>query len=96
MLNKKLDYGLVLIERLKAANGAYLDAKKIAGEHSLPPSYMEKVAQEFKRGGWLLSRRGSGGGYKLLKEEASAADVISFFERPYKICPINRIVKNKL
>lgn len=93
MVNKKLDYGLVLIERLKAANGAYLDAKKIAGEHSLPPSYMEKVAQEFKHGGWLESRRGAGGGYKLVKKEASVADVINFFERPYEICPINRIIK---
>ncbi|MDP2668894.1 MAG: Rrf2 family transcriptional regulator [bacterium] len=93
MLNKKLDYGLVLIERLKAANRAYLDAKKIAGEHSLPPSYMEKVAQELKRAGWLDSRRGAGGGYRLLKEEASVADVINFFERPYEICPINRIIK---
>ena len=93
MLNKKLDYGLVLVESLKASNGAYLDAKKIAGEHSLPPSYMEKVAQELKQAGWLDSRRCLGGGYKLVKAEASAADVINFFERPFDVCPINRIVK---
>lgn len=93
MVNKKLDYGLVLIERLKAANGSFLDAKTVAKDHGLPPTYMEKVAQELKQAGWLGSRRGFGGGYALLKPEASTADVINFFERPYEVCPINRILK---
>lgn len=93
MLKKKLDYGLVLIERLKTSGGLFLDAKKIAEEYSLPPAYMEKVAQEFKRSGWLESRRGIGGGYKLIKQNPSVAEVINFFERPFEVCPINRIVK---
>jgi Rrf2 family protein len=93
MLNKKLDYGLVLIERLKAVNGAFLDAKTVAKDQGLPPTYMEKVAQELKQAGWLASRRGSGGGYALLKQEATTADVINFFERPFDVCPINRLKK---
>lgn len=94
----RFDYGLVLIENLKKAPpaGGFMDAKAIARAHNLSPSLMEKVAQEFKRAGWLLSKRGAGGGYKIVKNEVSVADVINFFERPYKICPINRIVKNKL
>ena len=90
----RFDYGVVLIENLKIAGlpgSRFLDAKAVARAHKLSPSLMEKVAQELKRGGWLESRRGSGGGYKLIKNKTSVADVINFFERPYKICPINRI-----
>ena len=91
MIKKKIDYGLVLIECLRKGAG-YLDAKTVAREHGLPESYMEKVAQEFKRVGWLESRRGAGGGYRLIKNDISTADIINFFERPFDVCPINRIL----
>lgn len=88
---KKFDYGLILIERLKASEGVYLDVRRIAKEQDLPAAYMEKVAQELKKAGWLESRRGLGGGYKLIHQEVSVADIITFFERPYNICPITRL-----
>lgn len=90
---KKFDYGVVLIERLKAAEGAYLDAGSVAREHNLPAAYMEKVAQELRRAGWLEARRGVGGGYKLIKKNLEISELINFFERPYNICPINRLMK---
>ncbi len=90
----RFDYGVVLIENLKKTE-AFKDAKAIALVHRLSPSLMEKVAQEFRRAGWLTSKRGAGGGYKMIKNDVSIADVINFFEQPYKICPINRIAKNK-
>ena len=95
MLKKKFDYGLVLIERLKASPGAYLDVHSIAEEHSFPEAYMGKVAQGLKQAGWLESKRGLGGGYRLIKnsEEANIQALINYFERPYEICPINRLTK---
>jgi len=89
----RFDYGVVLIENLKKADltlSGFLDAKAIARAHKLSPSLMGKVAQELKQTGWLESKRGSGGGYKLIKNEVSVADVINFFEKPRKICPITR------
>jgi len=90
----RFDYGVILVESLKNAT-IFTDAKAIALTHHLSPSLMEKVAQDLRRAGWLESRRGAGGGYKLVKSEISVSDVINFFERPYTMCPINRIVKNK-
>ena len=88
---KGFDYGIVLVERLKAAGGAYLDAKSVAKEHNMPEAYMEKVAQELRRAGWLEARRGIGGGYKLVKKDLKISELINFFERPYNICPITRL-----
>ncbi|QQG42408.1 MAG: Rrf2 family transcriptional regulator [Candidatus Giovannonibacteria bacterium] len=88
---KKFDYGVILIERLKVADGAYLDAKSVAKEHGLPTAYMEKVAQELRRAGWLEARRGIGGGYRLIKKDLQVSELINFFERPYNICPITRL-----
>lgn len=90
---KKFDYGVILIERLKLAEGGYLDAKSVAKEHNLPKAYMEKVAQELRRAGWLEARRGIGGGYKLIKKDSEISELINFFERPYNICPITRLQK---
>lgn len=90
---RKFDYGIILIERLKAAEGAYLDVKSVAKRHGLPEAYMEKVAQELRRAGWLEARRGIGGGYKLIKKDSEISELINFFERPYNICPINRLTK---
>lgn len=88
----RFDYGLILIENLKQTN-AFLNAKAIAQAHKLSPSLMEKVAQDFRRIGWIQSRRGYGGGYKILKNNISVADVINFYTHPFKICPITRIQK---
>lgn len=90
---RKFDYGIILIERLKAAGGAYLDVKSVAKEHGLPLSYMEKVAQGLRRAGWIEARRGIGGGYKLIKKDLAVSELINYFERPYDICPINRLIK---
>ncbi|KKT56922.1 MAG: hypothetical protein UW81_C0003G0026 [Candidatus Giovannonibacteria bacterium GW2011_GWC2_44_9] len=90
---KKFDYGIVLIERLKLAEDGYLNAKSVAKKHGLPEAYMEKVAQELRRAGWLEARRGIGGGYKLIKKDFEIFELINFFERPYNICPITRLQK---
>jgi len=92
---KRFDYGLILIERLKKAEGEFLDVRRVAKDHGIPGAYLEKIAQEFRRQGWLESRRGLGGGYRLAREpeEVSVGAIINFFERPYEICPITRLQK---
>ena len=91
-MSKRFDYGLILIERLKKEPSEFLDVRRVAKEHKIPPAYLEKIAQEFKKAGWLESRRGLGGGYKLTKE-ISVSELIKFFERPYEFCPVGRLVK---
>ena len=85
----RFDYGVVLMESLKKTGG-FLNAKTVAHMHNLSPSLMEKVAQEFRHAGWLESKRGAGGGYRLLKN-VSLGEVIFFFDKRYKLCPISRL-----
>ena len=92
-MRKRFDYGLILIERLKKEPNSFLDVRTIAKEHKIPAAYLEKIAQEFKRAGWLESRRGIGGGYRLAKE-ISVAKLIQFFEKPYQFCPMGKYAKN--
>lgn len=82
----RFDYGIVLIENLKRTD-AFLDAKAVARSHKLSPSLMEKVAQDMKKAGWLESKRGFGGGYRLVKN-ISIYDLAGYFNPRYNFCPI--------
>ena len=93
-MKKSFDYGIILVERLKKAEGAFLDAKSVAKAHALSPAFMEKVAQNLKRAGWLESKRGLGGGYKLKEPNTiTTQNVFEFFNKSFAICPINRLIK---
>lgn len=93
-MNKSFDYGIILVERLKKADGAFLGAKSIAEDHALSPAFMEKIAQNLKRAGWLESKRGLGGGYKLKEPNiATTQNIFEFFNKSFAICPINRLNK---
>ncbi len=92
-MSKRFDYGLILIERLKKEPNEFLDVRTIAKEHKIPMAYLEKIAQEFKKAGWLESRRGLGGGYRLAKE-VSVSELIQFFEKSYEFCPMGKYAKS--
>lgn len=95
-MRKKLDYAIILVERLRAAKDEFIDIKAVAHEYRLPPAFLEKVAQELKRVGWVESQRGRGGGYRIseIGHVITVADIINFFERPYEVCPVMRKIKN--
>ena len=91
-MKKKLDYGIILVERLKRTSTQFVDIKTIAEEYDLPHAFLEKIAQEFKRMGWTESQKGRSGGYRLTKTGAAigVGELINFFERPYEVCPLLR------
>jgi len=92
-MSKRFDYGLILIERLKKEPNEFLDVRTIAKEYKIPAAYLEKIAQEFKKAGWLESRRGREGGYRLIRE-TSVSDLINFFEKSYQFCPLGKYAKS--
>ncbi|MEK7085216.1 MAG: Rrf2 family transcriptional regulator [Patescibacteria group bacterium] len=98
MMKRKFDYGVILIEHLKTAPGEFIDVRTVAKKHKLPAAFLEKVAQELKRAGWIESRRGFGGGYRLMRdpEQATIAELINFFERTYRLCPMSEVIKIKI
>jgi Rrf2 family protein len=95
-MRRKIDYAIVLCNRLKQAGDAFVDLSVVAHESRLPYAFLEKVAQELKRTGLLESKRGAGGGYRLVKvyRNVSAGDIMNLFYRPYEVCPLLRGIKN--
>lgn len=95
MGKKRFDYALILLEYLKQNPEKFIDTSTVADKFGLPQAYLEKVAQELKRAGWLEGRRGAGGGYRLLKDPASVSveSLISFYEPIYSFCPLLRELK---
>ena len=95
---KSVDYGMVLFASLKPTyvSGEYFDIHAIAEKHKLPVSFVKKLAQRFKLAGLLESRRGTGGGYRLIKDPKiiSIDTVISVLENKFQYCPINRHLEN--
>jgi len=91
---KRFDYGVILIERLKQTytSGEFLDVGRIAEEYSIPAAFLEKIAQDFKKAGVLVAKRGQGGGYKLALEpsQVSMGTLFNFFEWPKRPCPLVR------
>lgn len=65
-LSKRTEYGLravVHIARLGPAG--YIQCKDLAQRESLPSKYLEAILLALRRGGFLESKIGSGGGYRL-------------------------------
>lgn len=92
---KRVDYAIILMESLKRGEAAPINVRTIAVENDLPFTFLEKVAQELKRVGWVESQKGHGGGYRISKigRAITVADIINFFERPYEVCPVMRKIK---
>ena len=61
-----------------------LRAHEVAAQTSLPPAQTAKILQQLTWAGFVESRRGTKGGFWLLKPAASirVTDVVSFFTRP--------------
>ena len=94
-MRKRFDYALALVGHLKGQGRAFVGIKKAAEASGLPKAYLEKVAQELKRSGWLESRKGPSGGYRLLKDPKSVSvqALIKFYSPIQEFCPLLRARK---
>ena len=94
-MKKKFDYALILLSHLKRKKDDFVDIRSVAEESNIPRAYLEKVAQELKRAGWLEAREGAGGGYRLVEnpEAVSIEKLIDFYEPISSFCPVLRKLK---
>jgi Rrf2 family transcriptional regulator, cysteine metabolism repressor len=82
-LSKRTEYGLravVQLARLWPAH--YVQSRDLAQLESLPNKFLESILLALRRGGFLESKVGSGGGYRLAKSprDISVGDVIRRLE----------------
>ncbi len=87
-LSKKADYGLIAAGHLATLTAAgSCSAKEIAKAYNIPPQLLAKILQKLVKGGLLVSKRGTNGGYALARDPAlmSAFEVIRAIDGPLNI-----------
>jgi Rrf2 family protein len=82
-ISKRTEYGLravIHLSRLWPAN--YVQSKDLAQQEELPVKFLESILLALRRGGFLESKVGSGGGYRLSRppREISVGDIIRRLE----------------
>ena len=96
-LSTKTYYGLRAIIRL-AKEKKPCSVKEISSKEKIPGKYLEKIFQELRANGFLVSHKGSGGGYSLARPatKIKAGDVVialekeAFLTRCQANCPMAR------
>jgi Rrf2 family protein len=82
-LSKRTEYGLraiVQLARLWPAH--YIQSRDLSKQEELPNKFLESILLALRRGGFLESKVGSGGGYRLTKppKDIRVGDVIRRLE----------------
>lgn len=84
-ITKESDYAfMLLVQMAEPAERRTFAARDLALETHLPAPMVGKVLKLLARGGILISRRGTRGGYELARdaETITAADVVAALEGP--------------
>lgn len=65
-LSKRTEYGLrAVVQLARLAPRTYVQAKDLAQQENLPNKFLEAILLALRRGDFLESKVGSGGGYRL-------------------------------
>ncbi len=84
-ISAKAEYAcLAVIDLARSGNRTPRRIKDIAEAQGIPERYLVQILLQLKSVGLVLSARGSGGGYRLLREaeQISVADVIGAIDGP--------------
>ncbi len=85
MLSQKTQYALrALFELARHKGDGPQKIADVAEAQAIPARFLEVILHELKRGGFVESRRGKGGGYFLVRSpgELTVGEVIRFLEGP--------------
>ncbi|GIW76842.1 MAG: AsnC family transcriptional regulator [Phycisphaerae bacterium] len=82
-LSKRTEYGLrAIVQLAKLWPTQYIQSRDLSDQENLPNKFLESILLALKRGGFLESKVGSGGGYRLSRapREIMVGDVIRRLE----------------
>lgn len=82
-LSKKSEYAcLAMIELAEGFGDSYLKIEQIASKWHIPRKFLEQILVSLKNAGYLSSRKGADGGYKLIKkpENISIAEIVRLID----------------
>ena len=90
MMSRKCKYALKALVRLGQEYGrGNLLTEDIAKSEHIPKKFLELILLDLKRGGYVQSKQGIGGGYHLVREPRSVtlADIYRFFDGAIALQP---------
>ncbi len=82
-LSKRTEYGLrAIVQLARLWPRQYVQSRDLASQENLPNKFLESILLALRRGGFLESKVGSGGGYRLSRapREISVGDLIRRLE----------------
>ena len=81
------DYGLRVLMRLADAPDEPLSTGQLAKEFEISQHHLAKVVQDLRRGGFVRTQRGSGGGLRLARaaDSISLGEVVRYLEQRFAI-----------
>jgi len=82
-LSTRSEYAcLALIDLARHRDEGFISAAIVAERQEIPRQYLEQILLILKRAGYVRSRRGTGGGYRLAKDPSaiSMAEVIRLLD----------------
>src|SRR5436190_12928277 len=82
-LSKRTEYGLrAIVQLARLWPRQYVQSRDLAVQENLPNKFLESILLALRRGGFLESKVGSGGGYRLSRSprEISVGDLIRRLE----------------
>lgn len=95
-LSLKCQYAVrALFELAKREGQGLVRLKEIADVQHIPRRFLENILNELRQGGFVQSKRGKEGGFKLnrLPEDISVGDVVRFVEQ--SIHPVDCVAGRK-
>lgn len=89
--SKKVDYGLILLSKLRS-EGEASSAREIAKRYNLPQPMVANILKSLTSAGILISTRGAQGGYELARkaQAITLADVVVALEGPLSLVECSR------
>ena len=81
-ISTKAQYGLRALIEIAAAKGEPMALKNVADKQEISQHYLEQIASQLRRAGFIRSVRGAYGGYKLARapEAITALEVVEAME----------------
>jgi Rrf2 family protein len=93
-LSKECEYAILALVDIAQSPEDLVKINDIAKRNHIPKKFLEQILLTLKRTGYVASKRGIGGGYRLIKEadEITIAEVVRLFDGA--LAPVDSVSEN--
>lgn len=89
MISKKLKYAFKALIEMTNSEETFTTAVTIAERGNIPYKFLEQILTELRKGRFISSKKGSAGGYYLLKDpkQINLAEIYRLIDGPIALIP---------